>query len=360
MKKHYRHEHDCLNCGTELQGKFCHNCGQENLQIKESFGHMLNHAISDYFHFDHQFFHTLKPLLLQPGKLTIEYMNGRRAQYLHPVKMYIFISLVYFLLIFKTNHDVIRVNNTVNTDSVAVSSLKKKLDKNPNLTKAQKYQLINQLKATQDSIKKAAPIVKTTDKNGFAPIMINDNGDKGKDKDTDSTYVQYNISESKLPANERDGFWEHLVKEKFYMYKEAYGKDALKHFVEDVQHNIPKMMFVLLPLCALMVKIAFWKNRKYYVEHLIYTIHLHCFVFLFSAIVLVIKLILPKSWAGLGDWLTFGLTVYIIYYIYRSLRVLYLRSRWRTISKMVGMSLAYFLVFVICLVGLIAVTAASI
>src|SRR5882762_10431169 len=123
MKKHYRHENDCLNCGTILQGKFCHNCGQENLQIKESFGHMMNHTISDYFHFDHQFFHTLKPLLFNPGKLTIEYMAGHRVQYLHPVRMYIFISLVYFLLLFKTS-DVVRVEQKEQTTENVTDSLK--------------------------------------------------------------------------------------------------------------------------------------------------------------------------------------------------------------------------------------------
>src|SRR6201996_715352 len=111
MKKHYRQENDCLNCGTILEGHYCHNCGQENLQIRESFGHMMNHAISDYFHFDHQFFHTLKPLLFKPGFLTNEYMAGRRAQYLHPVKMYIFISIVFFLLFFRTGHNVVNIND---------------------------------------------------------------------------------------------------------------------------------------------------------------------------------------------------------------------------------------------------------
>src|ERR1700744_2185987 len=119
MKKHYRHENDCLNCGTILEGHYCHNCGQENLQIKEGFGHMMNHAISDYFHFDHQFFHTLKPLLFKPGFLTNEYMAGRRAQYLHPVKMYIFISLVYFLLLFKSGHEPVHINRTHTTGDSA-------------------------------------------------------------------------------------------------------------------------------------------------------------------------------------------------------------------------------------------------
>src|ERR1700739_2006188 len=103
MKKHYRKENNCLNCGAALQGHYCHVCGQENLVIKESFGHMMNHAVSDYFHFDHQFLSTLRPLLFKPGFLTNEYLAGRRARYLHPVKMYIFISVVYFLLAFNLN-----------------------------------------------------------------------------------------------------------------------------------------------------------------------------------------------------------------------------------------------------------------
>ncbi len=120
MKKHYRTENDCLNCGAELQGKFCHVCGQENLQIKESFGHMMEHAISDYFHFDHQFFNTLKPLLFKPGFLTNEYMAGRRVSYLHPVKMYIFISVVYFLLLFQSGQQVGNVNYNVKTPTKGI------------------------------------------------------------------------------------------------------------------------------------------------------------------------------------------------------------------------------------------------
>src|SRR5476651_1711610 len=136
MKKHYRHENDCLNCGAELQGKFCHVCGQENLEMKESFGHMLNHAVSDYFHFDYQFFHTLKPLLFKPGKLTTEYLIGRRMQYLHPVKMYIFISLVYFLLMFKQNHEVVQINDNGGAVSQTEVSdkLRKKIDQDGKLT----------------------------------------------------------------------------------------------------------------------------------------------------------------------------------------------------------------------------------
>ena len=67
-------------------------CGQENIETHETFGHLAVHFISDIFHFDGMFFSTLKYLLFKPGFLTYEYVRGRRASYLNPIKMYIFIS----------------------------------------------------------------------------------------------------------------------------------------------------------------------------------------------------------------------------------------------------------------------------
>src|ERR1700709_695268 len=164
MKKHYRHETDCLNCKAELQGRFCHACGQENLQIKESFGHMMNHAISDYFHFDHQFFHTLKPLFLKPGYLTNQYMSGKRAQYLHPVKMYIFISIVYFLLLFQSGQSLVDMHETTAPPKKEVAnnplsnnkidSAKKKIAASPFIPNATKKDLQRDLDKQKAANKK--------------------------------------------------------------------------------------------------------------------------------------------------------------------------------------------------------------
>ena len=92
-----RKEKDCLNCGAIVQGRFCHVCGQENVVPKESFWHMVIHFFYDITHFDSKFFETLKDLVTKPGFLSKEYMKGRRASYLHPVKMYVFTSAVFFL-----------------------------------------------------------------------------------------------------------------------------------------------------------------------------------------------------------------------------------------------------------------------
>jgi hypothetical protein len=355
MKKHYRHENNCLNCGTTLEGKFCHNCGQENLEVKESFGHMMNHAISDYFHFDHQFFHTLKPLFFKPGMLTNEYMAGRRVQYLHPVKMYIFISLVYFLLLFQQKNQVIKFEHkdmTTKELSAAVKTitnnayipLHAKKEALADLYKDNGYIIINN-KAIKDTSKKAKALRdEEVEKQGLFSTTTKD-----------TSYAQYLVSQQKLPASKRDGLLERYYNKKAFAIRKQ--KLNIKEIIEDgLKHNFPKMMFVLLPLFALILMIAFYRSKKYYIEYLIYSFHLHCFIFLFLAIIMILKLLIPTHWDTLTSWLDFASAVIIILYIYKSLKAVYHRSRWRTITKMIGTSVSYLFVFGICWLLVLLIT----
>lgn len=91
-----RNEKNCLNCGTTVAGRFCHQCGQENVEVKESFLQLLRHFVEDLTHFDGKLWKTLKLLLFKPGSLTKFYMDGKRASFIHPIRMYLFVSAVFF------------------------------------------------------------------------------------------------------------------------------------------------------------------------------------------------------------------------------------------------------------------------
>lgn len=95
-----RNYKNCLNCNAEVHGKYCHICGQENLEPTESLWHLITHFFNDITHFDGKFFSTLGLLLTRPGFLSAEYKMGRRNSYLNPVRMYIFTSFFFFLLFF--------------------------------------------------------------------------------------------------------------------------------------------------------------------------------------------------------------------------------------------------------------------
>ncbi len=296
---------------------------------------MMSHAISDYFHFDHMFFHTLKPLLFKPGYLTTEYMAGRRVQYLHPVKMYIFISVVYFLLLFQTGHQgvTVRVRRPM-TPAVQkeLDSLNRKLDHNKNLSERQKEEMRRTV------------------------LYSDDGGSSGLFTfESDTTLSQYKADQTKLAPQNRDGYFLRKAAEKLLTYNDSYGKRAKEVFIEEFRHSIPKMMFVLLPLFALILRVVFSKSGKFYVEHLIYSFHMHCFFFLFSSIIILIEMALPTKW-GVADWLSFLAFFYVVWYFYRSLRVVYHRNKFRTITKMIGMSFVYGVAISVCFLLLLLIT----
>jgi len=146
---------------------------------------MMNHAISDYFHFDHQFFHTLKPLFFKPGFLTNEYLAGRRAQYLHPVKMYIFISIVYFLLLFQSNHQVVTIKPGTGKTANTEKTIDNNIGKDKNLSPGQKRKL------EQEG-------VKSNETASYGIIQVNEDARDKRSANTwfkpaakDTTYEQY-------------------------------------------------------------------------------------------------------------------------------------------------------------------------
>ena len=118
-----RKENKCLNCGAEVIGRFCHECGQENAEAKETIWHLLHHFFSDLTHFDSKLLHTLRYLTLKPGFLSKEYNNGRRVRYVYPLNLYFFTSAIFFLVFSSL------VNlGSINTDNGARHEKIEKLD----------------------------------------------------------------------------------------------------------------------------------------------------------------------------------------------------------------------------------------
>lgn len=89
----------CLNCGAELSGEYCHQCGQKKVHrhafsLKHFFGHLLH----EFTHLDsNKILKTLYALLFRPGLLTAEYLAGRKGSYINPIRIYLTFSALYFL-----------------------------------------------------------------------------------------------------------------------------------------------------------------------------------------------------------------------------------------------------------------------
>ncbi len=86
----------CLNCATELQGAFCHHCGQRDQDRRLPLKALLHDVLHDIWHFDHKVLETLRLLVFRPGHLTLAYLDGRRSRYVPPFRLYIFLSFLLF------------------------------------------------------------------------------------------------------------------------------------------------------------------------------------------------------------------------------------------------------------------------
>jgi hypothetical protein len=88
----------CRNCGATLVGEFCHACGQKRfVESDRRFGHLLHQFIASATDLDGRFWRTIRALAFQPGLLSREYFDGRRARWISPVSLFLAVSVVYFL-----------------------------------------------------------------------------------------------------------------------------------------------------------------------------------------------------------------------------------------------------------------------
>src|SRR5688572_5046044 len=88
----------CENCGTPLAGEFCSQCGQHAIDYRRSLFRVLLDALDSFLNWDTKFLHSLNVLLLHPWRLTNDFNAGRRARYVHPLRLYLIASIIFFLL----------------------------------------------------------------------------------------------------------------------------------------------------------------------------------------------------------------------------------------------------------------------
>ena len=339
-----REEKICLNCNAELTGRFCHQCGQENLEPKDSVWGLISHFFYDITHFDGKFFSTLRYLVWKPGFLSREYISGRRASYLNPIRMYVFTSALFFLIFYSMfRFDKININATENAKYI--DSVRTKLaDAKQSSLRAAKSKEDSARIVADFNLVERIPITKPLDldSTGDPQPLLNFSFQKKQYK----SRVQYDSIQKSLPAYEKDGW---LIKRINYRslelnkkYKQDYDR-FFKDIANKLLHTFPYLLFVSLPLYAFFLKILYIRRKRFYVDHGIFLIHLYIFTFIVLLLLFaLIKLDQFTNW----KWLVFfnaALIIYGLYYTLKALRNFYRQGWGKTILKFIILNFLAFI-----------------
>jgi hypothetical protein len=269
-----RKDKTCLNCRHVVEQKFCPNCGQENTDSRKTFHHLFVHFFEDLTHYENAFWKTIKNLLFKPSTLTKEYLSGKRLSYLAPVRLYIFISFITFLLIAMFPN---KIGENLDKSGKGISS---KLEKNDNV----KIKTFNsnthfELKSMKeiDSIQKYG---------------------KEKDKLSEFEYWAY----------------EKIV----HVTEHNTKREIIEKFIESFIHNIPKILFIIMPFFAFFLWIFHDKKKWYYFDHGIFTLH----YFSFLLLIFLILFVIDKTIGSIGpisfvsEIANFAGIIWMCYYFY--------------------------------------------
>ncbi len=336
-RHHLRHDKTCLNCGTIVAERFCTHCGQENLEPKETVGHLISHFFEDLTHFDGKFFLTVKDLVIRPGFLTREYVAGRRMTYLNPIRMYIFVSALFFLALFAGGEE---KSEPQEDNTHAVNVFRQQLADSLRSAKTDSLRTaFNDTLAGRLDTNKVKPTGESLTLNyggvGIVAIDIVEN--------KFNTLREYDSVERTLPDTSKDKGIMHWIARNNVRQKEKHGGRSKLHLEVDVRHDIPKIMFVLLPLFAVYVGWFYNRKKYYYVNHAIFSVHFHSFAFLFFLFMMLLNLVLPGTWTSL---ILVAITpIPVLIYLIAALHGMYGQSFWVSLGKGLAIALIYAITF---------------
>ena len=202
----------CHNCDAPIQGLYCHDCGQKYVEKKVGVKTIVSDFFDDYFTVDSKIIKSILPLLFKPGFLTNEYLAGRRESYVKPFRIYIITSMLFFFFVFmNTDNPFININESEpdNIETAAADSVATELQ--DSLFTADTENSFN-LSFDEDS----------TDNSLLGEFFVNQAG--------------------KL--------------------NDMNGDEIASLFSEFFKRNLPRAMFIILPVIAAILKLFFWRQRK--------------------------------------------------------------------------------------------------
>ncbi len=381
-----RKSNRCLNCASTLDGvyNFCPICGQENNNNNISFGTLFRDFFSNYISIDTRIGRSIIPFFFKPGHLTNRFNEGYRVSFIHPIRLYLIVSLFYFFTFHLLSLHIIekqeeeRVGQKIGLDRIegiprnTANKLNEILDDdviediNDNLDEKDveeflalideetKEKILEKLDSGDLSIFKQAGLNLDSLKNSSPKALTLNFGNKTDsiflDKDSiftkkgspleipignwdmvekykDDRSVSSKMLFDSLDHEDASNFKKYLWRQ--YIRVRKSDNRTLANYVVD---NLPIMMLFLLPIFAFILKVFYRRNKTLYIKHLVHALHIHSFAYLLYgiAILLVIYVVKNESAQNKIEFLSF---ILVSTYVYISFLKVYKQKWLKTLIK---------------------------
>lgn len=309
-----REDKTCLNCGHEVEGQFCSNCGQKNIEPRQPFYYLFTHFIEDLVHYDGKFWRTIHYLLFKPGQLTTAYLAGKRQQFVAPVKLYIFISFVTFVILSLSSQN----GKPNKNDDILNEETTSTINEDYGTDSTTNFKIIDKIDSLLIEIPDTLhfnPSPKDTTNNNHVKLDLKDNSiilDFDNLQQFDSTYQ---IKSPRFHTYSRP-----IIKKYFELKEQGItGHILLNNIRNSFTHTLPKGIFLYLPIFAFLLWIFHNKKKWWYFDHGIFTLH----YFSFLLVVTIIMLLISNLTQGVNLNSTINYIINILSFIFLIYSILY-------------------------------------
>src|SRR5881275_537555 len=339
----------CENCGAQLTGHYCSQCGQAAVDYRRSFRHVIADVLDSFLNWDSKFFTTIALLILKPWRLTNEFLAGKRVRYVNPLRLYLLASILFF---FAVNYGAKGLRfEPGKLNPKDREELKADL-KDQDLPPAAREKLEALLRESPlpSSSSSMAPSP-ATNVPSPSPAPETDKQKREYGKIGDRPFVMFDEAKSTTP---------------FERWIEARAKDKMgEHgtkmglFIATLFSNLPYMMLCCIPLFAFVLKILYLRRHIFYIDHLIYALHIHTFAYTSIMLIVLATIGLNRAAPGtITGWIIALLWIAFVVQIFLSIRRVYRQGWFISIFKFLFGGFAYLIVLVSALAVTFFITVA--
>lgn len=347
---------DCRNCGALLNGPYCHHCGQSSRNMIKFIGEIFQELLDDLLGYDSRLKHTIFPLLFKPAAISLDYIKGRRSHYVLPIRLYLVTSLL-FILVLQFNTDADGINFGDDEAQEVVTEIGNALDDNSPSGPVSFDISIDEESKASDSLNSDDPTNRQVDALKHQSTAT-ENNSSATEHTSDSEIIENQGKENQVNENQNKESEVNAAEVLFKSYFEEINNKWKENksnpgvILEKVIELLPYMMFVLLPLFALVLKLAYVFKKRYYIEHVIFLLHNHCFLYVFLMIDIGLSAIIDQLKGSsfpladvlktLLDWVANLFAMWVFVYIVWAMKRFYRQGWPMTILKASLLSIVYF------------------